>query len=58
MQKWQPPETESHVLKVTQLIGSGKQGRAARGRVANLSGVQAAASAGMRARPGLAVSGW
>lgn len=46
MQNWQPPETESHVLKATQLTGSGKQGQAAGGRVTNLSGVQAAARAG------------
>lgn len=54
MQKWQSPERGSHLLKGTQLISSGKQGQAARGRIANLSGMQAAARVGVRARLGLA----
>lgn len=54
MQSQQTPEQKSYLLKVTKLISSGKQGLAARGRVSNLSGVQAAARLRVRARMRLA----
>lgn len=57
MKSWQPPEKESHLLKVTQLSlssCSSTQGWAARDRVSNLRGVQAAARVGVWARLGLA----
>lgn len=49
-QSQETPEQKSYLLKVTKLISSGKQGLAARGRVSNLSGVQAVARVRARMR--------